>query len=150
MKEAISSQSMGNFTFDEATKAYITDEKGIHWSLNMSQEGADAQVLLQKAETLFASMEQFEQKAKRAIAGKLVHYKNEFWPDYDEENVDWDAVDAGEYDVTIEAFEAAIALCDVDIRMENIYCEYKDGDLFGGHRIHAYFDDDYTLIKADV
>lgn len=150
MKEIISSQRMGNFIFDEATKAYRNENKGIHWSLNMSQEGVDAQLLLQKAETLFADIEQFEQKAKRAIAEKLVNYKNEFWPEYDEENVDWDAVDAGEYEVTTEAFEAAIALCDVDIRIENIYCEYKDGDLFGGHRIHAYFDDDYKLIRADV
>ncbi len=31
-----------------------------------------------------------------------------------------------------------------------MYCEYHDGDLFGGHRIHANFDHDYKLLNADV
>ena len=82
----------------------------------------------------------------------MIHYKNDFWPEYDEndEHLNWDAVDAGEYDVTKEKFAEAITLYDIEIRATDIYCEYHDGDLFGGHRIHAYFDNDYKLLSAEV
>ena len=61
---------------------------------------------------------------------------------------DW--IDAGKYDVTREAVKKAITLCDVQISFDIICCEYKDSDLFGGHRMHALFDHDYKLISADV
>ena len=34
----------------------------------------------------------------------MINYKNDFWPEYDEndEHLNWDAVDAGEYDITKE------------------------------------------------
>ena len=57
-------------------------------------------------------------KAKIAIAKELIEYKNDFWPEYDEndEHLDWDAVDAGEYDMTKETFEQSITLMDILIR----------------------------------
>ena len=49
---------------------------------------------------------------------ELIEYKNDFWPEYDEndEHLDWDAVDAGEYDMTKETFEQSITLMDIVIR----------------------------------
>ena len=58
--------------------------------------------------------------------------------------------DAEEYDVTREAVENAITLCGVQISIDTIYCEYKDEDLFEGHRIHALFDHGHKLISAEV
>ena len=106
--------------------------------------------MIKRAEKLFIFLEGFEQIAKISIAEKLIDYKNDFWPDYDEddENLNWAAVDAGEYDITKEEFAEAIIL--YEIRVNDIYCEYHDGGLFGGHRIHAYFDNDYKLLNADV
>ncbi len=152
MKKTITSEWMGIFTFDEGNKSYWLDQGGRRWSIEVLDGQVDVQALLKRAEKLFHCIEQFDQEAKRAIAERLVHYKNDFWPVYDEndEKLDWEAVDAGEYDVTPEAFEEAITLCDIQIAPNHIYCEYKDGDLFGGHRIHASFGKDYKLISADV
>ncbi|MGM9949276.1 MAG: DUF2262 domain-containing protein [Lysinibacillus sp.] len=152
MKKTISSESMGVFTFDELVQSYCLERERIRWGLDASPVQADADVLLKRAENLNACLKPFNQKAKKAIAERLVDYKNDCWPEYDEddESLDWDAVDAGEYDVTQEGFEKAITLCYVQIGMDTIYCEYKDGDLFGGHRIHALFDHGYRLISAEV
>lgn len=152
MKKTIISESIGVFTYKEERKVYELEKEGKRWSLLISFGQEDAYGLLKKAENLFVCLAQFDQKAKRAIAEKLVDYKNEFWPEYDEddEELDWDAVDAGEYDITEEAFAEAIFLCDIQVGTDMIYCEYNDGDLFGGHRIHAFFDNDYKLISTDV
>lgn len=152
MKHTISSKQMGIFTFDEAVKSYHLEIEGIRWNLDVSHEQAAVHILLEKAERLFLNIGSFDRQSKKAIAERLIDYKNDFWPEYDEddEELDWDAVDAGDYNVKQEAFEAAITLCDIQISTDSIYCEYTDGDLFGGHRIHAYFEEDYKLISADV
>ncbi|GLV67538.1 hypothetical protein Bmyc01_62070 [Bacillus mycoides] len=152
MEKSIKSELIGAFTFNEACKAYQQNEGKIHWQLDIRNEYVDVNEMIKRAEKLFLCVEEFDKKAKVAIAEKLIDYKNDFWPEYDEndEHLNWDAVDAGEYDVTKEKFEKAITLYDIEIRANDIYCEYHDGDLFGGHMIHAYFDNDYKLLNAEV
>jgi hypothetical protein len=152
MEKSIQSGLIGVFTYNEDCKAFEASEGKIHWKLDIRNELVDVNEMIKRAEKLFIFLEKFDQMAKIAIMEKLIDYKNDFWPEYDEddENLNWDAVDAGEYDVTKEEFEEAITLYDIEIRANDIYCEYHDGDLFGGHRIHAYFDHDYKLLSADV
>ncbi|MEO4054723.1 DUF2262 domain-containing protein [Solibacillus sp. CAU 1738] len=152
MEKSIKSELIGVFTFSEDCKEYQQNEGKIHWSLDIRGEYIDINKMIKRAEKLFVCIEEFDKKAKVAIAEKLIDYKNDFWPEYDEndENLNWDAVDAGEYNVTKAEFEEAIILYDIKIRANDIYCEYYDGDLFGGHRIHTYFDNDYNLLSADV
>ncbi|MBO1001238.1 DUF2262 domain-containing protein [Pseudogracilibacillus auburnensis] len=152
MEKTIQSELIGLFTYNEICKTYEQNDGKIHWSLDIRNEGVNVNKLLKKAEELFLFMEDFDKKAKVAIAEKLIDYKNDSWPEYDEndENLNWDVVDAGEYDVTKEKFAEVITLYDIVIRVNDIYCEFDDGDLFGGHRIHAYFDDYYELLNADV
>lgn len=145
--------SFGVFSYDEDFKSYELDDGKIYWSIKPEHEDEDTlNKLIYTAEKLYGGMASFEQKAKAAIADELIDYKNDFWPEYDEddENLDWDAVEAGEYEVTIEEFGAALTLLHIVIRANEIYCEYDDGEMFGGHRIHAYFDQDYNLLKADT
>lgn len=152
MEQSIKSELIGVFTYNEECKIFELRKGKIHWILEIKSELIDKKEMIQKAEKLFLILEEFDQKAKIAIAEKLIDYKNEFWPEYDEdnENVNWDAVDAGEYDITKEEFAEVITLYDIRMRANDIYCEYHDGDLFGGHRIHAYFDNEYKLLNADV
>lgn len=152
MENKIVSELMGVFVYDELCKEYEQHEGKIHWSLDISDEGADLSEMIKRAEKLFVCIEEFDKKAKASIAEELIDYKNDVYHDYDEddENLDWDAVDAGEYDITKEEFEEAIILYDVIINANGIYCEYYDGDLFGGHRIHSYFNNDYKFLSADV
>jgi len=100
----------------------------------------------------YICLEEFDKNAKVAIAEELIEYKNDFWPEYDEndEHLNWEAVDAGEYDITKETFEKSITLMDIVMRENDIYCEYNDGDLFGGHRIHASFDYEHNLLDAEI
>lgn len=152
MKKSIQSRFIGVFTYNVDLKVYEANEGKIHWKLDIRNELVDVDELLKKAEKLFSCIEEFDKNAKVSIAEKLIDYKNDFWPEYDEddENLNWDAVDAGEYDITKENFQEAITLYDIEIRANEIYCEYDDGDLFVGHRIHAYFDNNYVLLRADV
>ena len=152
MEKSIQSELIGVFTYNEDRKTFKASKGKIHWILDIRNELVDKNEMIKRAEKLFLFLEEFDQMAKIAITEKLIDYKNDFWPEYDEDdkNLNWDAVDAGEYDVTKEEFAEAITLCDIEIRANDIYCEYDDGDLFGGHRIHAYFDNDYKLLNADV
>ena len=152
MEKTIQSKLIGVFTYNEDRKTLETSNGKIHWTLDIRNELVDKNEMIKRAEKLFIFLEKFDQTAKIAIMEKLIDYKNDFWPEYDEddENLNWDAVNAGEYDVTKEEFAEAITLYDIKIRANDIYCEYHDGDLFGGHRIHAYFDNDYKLLNADV
>ena len=152
MGKSMQSKLFGVFTYNEDRKTLEATKGNIHWILSICNESVDKNKMIKRAEELFLCLEKFEQMAKTAITEKLIDYKNDFWPEYDEndENLNWDAVDAGEYDVTKEEFAEAITLFDIKIRANDIYCEYDDGDLFGGHRIHAYFDNDYKLLNADV
>ena len=152
MEKTIQSKLIGVFTYNEDRKTFETSKGKIHWTLDMRNELVDKNEMIKRAEKLFIFLEKFDQTAKIAITEKLIDYKNDFWLEYDEddENLNWDAVDAGEYNVTKEEFAEAITLYDIKIRANDIYCEYHDGDLFGGHRIHAYFDNDYKLLNADV
>ena len=138
MEKTIQSKLIGVFTYNEDRKTFETSKGKIHWTLDMRNELVDKNEMIKTG--------------KIAITEKLIDYKNDFWLEYDEddENLNWDAVDAGEYNVTKEEFAEAITLYDIKIRANDIYCEYHDGDLFGGHRIHAYFDNDYKLLNADV
>ncbi|MEX3748243.1 MULTISPECIES: DUF2262 domain-containing protein [Lysinibacillus] len=152
MEKSIQSELIGVFKYNENLNSFEASKGKIHWELNERNELVDKSEMLKRAEKLFLFLEEFDQKAKIAITEKLIDYKNDFWPEYDEddENLNWDAVDAGEYNVTKEEFAEAITLYNIEIRANDIYCEYHDGDLFGGHRIHAYFDNDYKLLNADV
>ncbi|WP_433942799.1 DUF2262 domain-containing protein [Paenibacillus sp. SN-8-1] len=152
MEKIVTVNGIGHFTYSREQNSYIHNEGLVHWALKLEDESTDVDVLVNKAKLLVSEFERFEQLAKIEIAEELLEYKNDFWPAYDENDVqlDWDAVDAGEYDVTIEQFVELISLLFIEIRSSEIYCEYLDGDLFGGHRIHAYFNDDYKLIKAEI
>lgn len=152
MEKSRRSELIGLFTYNELTGTYEANEGKIHWSIDTRNESVDVGEMLKTAEKLFLCIEEFDQKAKAAIAENLIDYKNDFWPEYDEndENLNWDAVDAGEYDVTKEQFQEAINLYDIVIRVNEIYCEYYDGNLFGGHRIGAYFNSGYELLRANV
>ena len=152
MKMNITSELIGIFTYNDFTKSYEQNEGKIHWTLKIENEIDDVTIIIKKAEKLFNCIEEFDKKAKEAIADELIDYKNDFWPEYDENdiNLDWDAVDAGEYNVTKDKFVELITFHDIEIGENDIYCEYNDGDLFGGHRIHACFNNDYQLLSADV
>ncbi|CKF15338.1 Uncharacterized protein conserved in bacteria [Streptococcus pneumoniae] len=120
--------------------------------MDVRNEHVQVHEMLKRAEKLYVCLEEFDKKAKLAIAEELIEYKNDFWPEYDEndEHLDWNAVDAGEYDMTKETFEQSITLMDIVMRENDIYCEYNDGDVFGGHRIHASFDNEYNLLAAEI
>lgn len=152
MGKSKQSELFGVFTYNEVRKTLEASKGNIHWILCICGESVDENEMIKRAEELFLCIEEFDQMAKIAITRKLIDYKNDFWPEYDEndENLNWDAVDAGKYDVTKEEFAEAITLFDIKFRANDIYCEYDDGALFGGHRIHAYFNNDYKLVTADV
>lgn len=152
MEKSIQSEVIGIFIYNEVCKVYEHHEGKINWTLDVSDGGADVHEMIKRAEKLFLCIEEVDKRVRVAIAVELIDYKNDFWPEYDEddEKIDWDAVDAGEYDITTKKFAKTITLYDVEIRVDGIYCEYDDGDLFGGHRIHAYINNDYELLKADV
>ncbi|WP_342578478.1 DUF2262 domain-containing protein [Psychrobacillus sp. FSL K6-2843] len=148
MNSSIYSNELGLFTFNEITNNYENHESKIHWSLNSSNLD-DAKRLLIIAEKFFTSI---DEKARVSVATNMIHYKNDFWPEYDENDptLNWDEVDAGEYDITKEKFATSISLYDVEISGNEIYCEFHDGDLFGGHRIHATFDHCLDLLEASI
>lgn len=152
MDKIVKSDLFGVFEFNSDYMAYEHNGRKIKWILKLEKERDDVNNLMLKAEKLFTDVGVFDKIAKRSIAVKLIDFKNDFWPEYDEndEELDWDAVDAGEYDVTIEKFEGLISLHFIEVRSNYIYCEYYDGDLFGGHRIHASFDYNYNLIHAEL
>ncbi|MFP4977288.1 DUF2262 domain-containing protein [Paenibacillus sp. CN-4] len=156
MEQTLRSRVIGTFTYDKLTNDYTAETPGergtVYWSLKLSEDGADAAVLLERADRLYEELSRFDAMARAAIAAELTEYKNDFWPEYDEddENLDWDAVDAGVYAVSEARFAEAIRLLDIELRSGRLYCEYEDGELFGGHRIHAYFDENYKLVSADV
>ena len=52
--------------------------------------------------------------------------------------------------MTFEKFVSSITLYDVVISKEVINCEFYDGDLFGGHRIHATFSHDLKILEASI
>lgn len=151
MKNSVHSKLMGQLIYNESYPAYERTIGKINWKLD-AQETADVTVLIQKAEKLFVCLEDFDKKAKACIAEKLIAYKNDCWPEYDEndEDLNWEAVDNGLYDITEREFAEALTLHDIVIKTESIYCEYLDGDLFGGHRVHACFDDHYSLLEATI
>lgn len=136
------------FNYNVEINKYEHKEGNIRWTIDY----LNVDEILKIAEQLYINLEEFDKGAKKAISIELINYKNEFWPEYDEndENLDWDAVDAGEFNITLEKFGETITLYDINIGKSEIYCEYQDGGLFGGHRIHAYFDHDYKFIKANV
>ncbi|MEK4052990.1 DUF2262 domain-containing protein [Paenibacillus sp. FSL F4-0087] len=152
MEKTISSRIIGSFMYKEELNSYEHTEGKVYYSLKLENESTNVDALMSRAEKLFCQFDGFEKRAKTQIAHHLIDYKNDFWPEYDEddENLNWDDVDAGKYDVTTEDFERVITLLDIELRVNHIYCECSDGDLFGGHRIHAKFDHDYHLIDADV
>lgn len=152
MEKIIKVNRIGHFEYSTELYSYIHNEGKMHWALKILDESTDIDELIRKAESLFIELERFEEAAKIKIAEKLIDFKNDFWPEYDENDaeLDWDAVDAGEYDITMEEFIELISLIEIEIRSNEIYCEFLDGDLFGGHRIHAYFSDDYNLNKAEI
>ncbi|WP_436866211.1 DUF2262 domain-containing protein [Bacillus fungorum] len=152
MEKSIKSELIGMFIFNETFQTYEQNEGKLHWGLDTGNECVHVHEMMKRAEKLYICLEEFDRKAKVAIAEELIEYKNDFWLEYDEndEQLNWDAVDAGEYDMTKEIFEKSITLMDIVMRENDIYCEYNDGDLFGGHRIHASFDDEYNLLDTGI
>lgn len=148
----IQSEVIGSFVYEEMINAYTYQEDLVHWALDVSNETSNIHEMLQRAEKLYGILPEFDNRSKAVIADELTTFKNEFWPEYDEndEELNWDDVDAGKYDVTKERFADAIKLLDIVIVHENIYCEYDDGELFGGHRIHVYYDNNYNLVSAEI
>ncbi|WP_226666257.1 DUF2262 domain-containing protein [Metabacillus litoralis] len=151
MKKSIKNSLIGEFTYNEGNKSYEANERNIHWKIDICNI-FDVDDLIKAAEKLFLCLDEFNSKAKVAIAENMIEYKNDFWPEYDENDktLNWDAVDEGEFDITIEEFRDAIILYDIEISENEIYCEYNDGDLFGGHRIHAYFNSCYELLRVNI
>lgn len=131
MKKSIKSEWLGMFIFNETFHTYEQNEGKVHWGLDTGNERVHVYEMMKRAERLYRCLEEFDKKAKIAIAEELLEYKNDFWPEYDEndEHLNWDAVDAGEYDITKETFEKSITLMDIVIRANDIYCEYNDGEL---------------------
>ncbi|MBM6387565.1 MAG: DUF2262 domain-containing protein [Paenibacillus sp.] len=152
MEKSIHSELIGTFIYEDLSRAYTYEKGPVHWTLEILDDKANIYEMMQRAENLYKVLYEFDKQAKVSIADELTSYKNDFWPEYDEddEHLDWDDVDAGKYDVTPETFAASIKLLDIVIRNEDIYCEYDDGELFGGHRIHAYFDNDHRLRSAEI
>jgi hypothetical protein len=152
MGKSIKSELIGMFIFNETFHTYEQEEGKVHWGLDIGKELVHVHEMMKRAERLYICLEAFDRKAKVAIAEELIDYKNDFWPEYyeNDEQLNWDAVDAGEYDMTKETFEKSITLMDIVIRENDIYCEYNDGDVFGGHRIHASFDNEYNLLEAGI
>ncbi|MEW4426682.1 DUF2262 domain-containing protein [Paenibacillus pabuli] len=152
MEKSIHSELIGTFIYEDLSRAYTYEKGPVHWTLEILDDKANIYEMMQRAENLYKVLYEFDKQAKVSIADELTSYKNDFWPEYDEddEHLDWDEVDAGKYDVTPETFAASIKLLDIVIRNEDIYCEYDDGELFGGHRIHAYFDNDHRLRSAEI
>ncbi len=152
MEKSVYSSLIGVFTYNKDLTALEASKGKIHWRLDTRNELVDIEKMIKKAEELFLRLEDFDKEARAAIAEKLIDYKNDFWPEYDEndENLNWDAVDSGEFNITNEKFQEAITLYDIEINGNEIYCEYDDGDLFGGHRIHTYFNNNFELLRADV
>jgi len=152
LDKSIHSEHIGTFVYEEMSRAYTHEEGSIHWTLEISDDKANVYEMVQRAEKLYKVIQEFDKQARVAIADELTSYKNDFWPEYDEndEHLNWDEVDAGKYDVTPDTFAASIKLLDIVIRNEDIYCEYDDGELFGGHRIHAYFESDYRFRSAEI
>lgn len=110
MGQSIYSKVIGVFTYNKDLKKFTAIHGEIHWILDI-EELADKNNFIGKVEKLSLVIEAFDLKARRDIAEKLIQYKNDFWPEYDEDdgNLNWDAVEAGAYDVTIEEFAEAIA-----------------------------------------
>lgn len=152
VKGKIKIPTIGLFTYNEGFKQYEGKSQSIHWSIEADDKSIDLVEKVKLTEELFMNLKEFEEMTKQKVAEALIDFKNEQWFEYDEndEELDWDAVDAGEYDMTIEGFVSSITLLDIMITNEGIYCEYEDGNLFGGHRIHAYFDKKGEFIKADI
>ncbi|WP_342566658.1 DUF2262 domain-containing protein [Psychrobacillus sp. FSL K6-4046] len=151
MNSSIYSDALGLFSYNETTKNFENYKGNIHFILNSINIGG-AKELLIGVEKQFSTVEVFEQHVKTSVAENLLDYKNDFWPEYDENdpNLNWEAVDAGEYNITLKEFVSSISLSDVVINKHAIYCEFYDGDLFGGHRIHATFSRDLKLLKANI
>lgn len=95
------------FIFNETFQTYEQNEGKVHWELDVRNEHVHVYEMIKRAEKLYICLEEFDKNAKVAIAKELIEYKNDFWPEYDEndKHLDWDAVDAGEYDMTKETFE---------------------------------------------
>ncbi|QUW21122.1 DUF2262 domain-containing protein [Sporosarcina sp. Marseille-Q4063] len=152
MEKILKSTELGIFVYNEELISYELEIDKVPWSLKMNDQMEKADQLMKRAEVLFKNRHEFNTKVKVSIAEELLDYKNDFWPVYDEddENLDWDKVDAGEYDTTRERFTEAITLLGIEIKVDNIYLEYDDGDLFGGHRIHVLLDKNGQLLKAEI
>lgn len=152
MDSTIKSQTMGSFVYNKEFNVYENNDGKISYALNMKDDKTDANELMARAEEIFAKYQTFEQLVKPQIARELIDHKNDNWPEYDEddENLDWDEVDAGKYNVSELKFESLITLLHIHIYPTHIYCEFDDGELFGGHRIHSEFDYEYQLISTDI
>ncbi|MHA7966786.1 DUF2262 domain-containing protein [Paenibacillus sp. CAU 1782] len=152
METTIKSQTMGSFVYNKEFNAYEKNDGKVSFALNLKDKKTDAYELMARAEAIFAKYQIFEQLVKPQIARELIDYKNDFWPEYDEydENLDWDEVNTGKYDLTEAVFETKITLLHIHIHPTHIYCEFNDGEMFGGHRIHSEFDYEYQLISADI
>ncbi len=142
---------IGEFVYCKSNKAFENKDHYIHWCVDTNDVDV-AKPLIKKAEQIYLEIAVFEKNAKLLIAKELVEFKNDFWPDYDEhdESLNWDDVNAGVFDVSVESFYKKIRRLVIIVFEDEIYCEFKDGDLFGGHRIHAHFDNDYKLKEASI
>lgn len=152
MERIIRSEIIGNLKFKRDYMAYESNEGKINWKIKLESESTNVNELINIAEKLFVEIDRFDNHAKKGIANMLIDYKNDFWPEYDENDsgLDWDAVDAGEYNVSKDKFEELLSLCAIEIRTNEIYCEYLDGNMFGGHRIHAYLDYEFNVTNAEL
>jgi hypothetical protein len=152
VEKILDSIVLGIFVYREELNSFNLQLDKVHWILKMDNQMQEAAQLMKRAEGLYKNMHEFNAKVKESIAEELLVYKNDFWPDYDEddENLDWDKVDAGEYDITRKRFTESITLLEIEINVDNIYLEYDDGELFGGHRIHVLLDKNGQLLKAEI
>lgn len=142
---------VGTFTIDTATDTFMNKDDLVYWCIDTSDINT-ARSLVDKVDYLYDNFEKFLKKSKHLIAKELIEHKNDFWPEYDEndEDLDWEAVERGDFNVSVEEFSSKIKLLDLIIFEDEIYSEFKDGDLFGGHRIHATFTYNFKLKSADI
>ncbi|GGO08404.1 hypothetical protein [Saccharibacillus kuerlensis] len=89
----ISVTGIGVFTYDQESHSYTHQEGSINWRLkleNKNAKTADVDQLVSRAESLVSEFGEFEQAAGRAVAEKLIDFKNDFWPEYNEDDPDLD------------------------------------------------------------
>ena len=144
----LESKLLGVFTYNEYINSYERNDGKIHWKLRTVKESDNVYLLLKKAEDLFQGIDEFDEKAKIAIAEEFFGNEIERLLDYDENNMKLDSAVNENYMIRDKIIKL-LTLHDVEIEEKGICCKYYGGDCFEGLIITAYFDNEYQLLSAE-